>query len=670
MAKGVITAETLTGDIVFPNPQELADQLNFFLNYNQQFDAEYQEKHYFEHHSGSEDHFKQLLQKQAQQASSEKYYALVQAPQTQIDGVEEAIIYQEGLQHCAKFIDRLIAAQKSKQEEATTHSHFLIQNQIYRFCNYLFLPEQEKTKLQLVFGSDIKLSRDGYLKYLNMTQYLLNQLQHDPNQVNALLNMRMLYRVFCRLLVFYFQKELVIPVNLQKILFDFQKVPLFHEKEAKDTVEAQREREAAIVLSNDVKRFFKQYKQIRSAFRKSIFLGSLIPTDQRYVIDYLYRFNIQVLANMYVFIGKHFEGVKNDYGRKWLANLYQTIKTLAEDHKIAEDSSIEQNIRQIFGASFDIPPPDFQTEEAPSDQVKPSKNVGTQIEETRSSVPKESPASSQQKKEPEAPKEIAIPNLVDALSLKDLEDHKSSKRILIVQDTNLLDQVIHNWDVRGTLTFPELIEFARIPIQIHRPQSPGLREGRIFISFAYLTALNLTEEHIQKLLEQFKQSKQIPEKYVIKLLELYPLACEQIGQLQHLVNDQRPIVDGAGRLLPAMFFEKCGALQKAFFEKYSYIQGLLDYWTIVEDIFYSIARALCPMGDLQLPKQKDIQKYVAQRNEDYFAAYERALMFSPHLKRFFKKKYSKEVETNFVNVKVCHDLFRLCETQPINIIQR
>ena len=637
VSKDIVTIEALTGD--FPNPQELADQLNFFLNYNQQFDAEYKEKHHFKYHQESEYNFKQLIKIQAQQLSSEKYYALVQASSIQIEGIEEAIIYQEGLQHCAQLIEKLIATQKSQ----SSHSHFLIQNQIYRFCNYLFLSQQDMINLQDVFEQDIKSRRNGYLKYLTITKYLTSRLHHTPHQ--PLLNMKLLYRVFCRLLMIYFQQELVIPSNLQKILFYFQKIPLFDEKNTtEETAAIKREKEAAIILPNDVKRFFQQYKQIHSAFRKSIFLGILAPSDQRYVIDYFYKFNIQALANMYVFIGKHFEGVKNEYGRRWLANLYQTIQTLAEDHKIAEDTSIAANIRQVFGAPFDIPAPNFQI---PKEVIQT--NVKTQIQ---------------------ALKEITIPNLVEASSLQDLEDRKGIKRIVIVQDTNLLDQVIHNWNIRGLLTFPELIEFARIPIQIYRPQSPGLREGRIFISFAYLIALNLKEKHIQKLLDQFKHSSQIPEKYVIKLLELYPLACQQIGPLKHLLNDQRPIVDRADRLIPAMFFEKCEALQKAFFEKYSYIQGLLAYWSLVENIFHSIARALCPIGELRLPKKEDIKKYVKQRNEDYFLSYERALMFSPHLKQFFKKKYSQEIEMNFVNVKVYHDLFRLCETEPINISQR
>ena len=625
MAKGIVTVELLTGDIVFPNPQDLADQLNFFLNYNEQFDAEYQEKLSFESDSTSQESFQKLLQTQAQQASSEKYYALIQAPQTKIEGVESAIIYQSGLEHCAKLIEKRISV---SHQDTSSQNHFLIQQQIYRFCNYMFLSVKDIAKFQQVFQTDMKLGRDGYLKYLTMIKYLVDQFQNSDQRESILLNMRLLYRIFCHLLVVYFQKEMVIPSNLQKILFYFQQLPIFEQDNSQETVAIKRERDAAVILPNDVKRFFLQYKQINSAFRKAIFLGSLVPADQRYAMDYLYKFNIQTLANMYIFIGKHFEGVKNEYGRKWLANLYQTIQTLAEDHKIAEDSSIDEKIRQVFGKQFDIPPPNFQSAEVPAEIENLEDQKSTNVQS-----PKKAEAESE--KVVEGPKEIVIPNLVDASNLAGLEDQKTNKRIVIVQDTNILDQVIHNWGVRGSLSFPELIEFARIPIQIHRPQSPGLREGRVFISFAYFIALNLEEEHIRNLLEQFKQSKQIPEKYVMKLLELYPQACDQIGQLKHLINDQRPIFDSAGRLLPAMFFEKCENLQKAFFEKYSYIQGLLAYWTVVEDIFYSIARALCPIGDLQLPSQNDIKKFVKSRNEDYFAAYERALMFSPPFKTLF-----------------------------------
>ena len=652
MPENIITVESLASDVVFNNPEEVVKQLNFFLNYNKQFDAEYQEIHSFEETEEPKVQFQKIVQYEAQQASPEQYYVLVETPKNPIHGIEEIIIYNANLNLCVKITNKLIGWQESRPENEHSHINYLIQNQVYRFCNFIFLSSQDLEKIYNIFKIDIDLGHDGYFRHLMMVEHLAKSCQ-DPAKTWAISNMRLLYRVFCKLLLIYCQKEMVIPKNLQKILSHFQQLPILSHQNTniENTIASQREQKSALVLPNDIKRFFAQYKNINSAFRKSIFLGSLLPIEQRYIFDYLYKSNIQVLANMYVFIGKHFESVKNKYGRQWLSNLYHTIRTLAEDHKIVEDTNIPEKIRKIFGEVVDIPVPNFSGD-APTPAPK-------QVEATQPVAP---PVK-------EGPKVIDIKNLIDAQTLPHLKDQGTTKKIVIVQDSNILDQIIHNWEVRGSLTFPELIEFARIPIQIHRPQTPGLREGRVFLSFAYFIALNLPEETIQKVLIQFKQSQQIPAKYIDKLSKLYPSALEQIGQLQDLLNDQRPILDKAGRITPLIFFDKCTVLQKEFFEQYSYIQGLLAYWTIVEDIFYSIARSLYPIGEIQLPREVEIQKYVQKKNEEYFASYEKALLLVPHLRRFFKKKYSNEIEANFVNVKVYNDLLRLSKTQPIHIAQ-
>ena len=71
-------------------------------------------------------------------------------------------------------------------------------------------------------------------------------------------------------------------------------------------------------------------------------------------------------------------------------------------------------------------------------------------------------------------------------------------------------------------------------------------------------------------------------------------------------------------------------------------------------------------------KAKDIEGFVTHRNEEYFKAYEKALLYPQYrvLKNYIRKKYTSELQTHFVNVKIKNDLLTIAKTKPVNLAER
>ncbi len=78
------------------------------------------------------------------------------------------------------------------------------------------------------------------------------------------------------------------------------------------------------------------------------------------------------------------------------------------------------------------------------------------------------------------------------------------------------------------------------------------------------------------------------------------------------------------------------------------------------------------MGQIKDPSPSDIEKFVAQRNEEFFTAYDKSLAFPEYLqlKTYIRKKYDAELQKHFVNVKIKNDLITISNTQPVDVGQR
>ncbi len=689
--KKLVSVEILTREIGFSGPQKIVSDINNLLNLNTKFDAEYYDSLANPPSASADfvDSLKKILHKHTQRASGMEFHALVQAlsGKDTIPRVEDAVLLKAGLGKALDIMQEVIKLKgKSTNEENRRYLEMFLQRWIYKFCHNVFVAENIHEQLVKMFQKEQKKEKEAFKDLMAIVTHLSTQ-HGTPSCVAAgydPTNFRRWYVVLSNLLLAYFAREVSIPFNLQKIFIEFQRNTFFNYDDLKGDGEAlQRERKSLVISPDDVKPFFMQFKRIKSPMKKSVLLGLLVDPERKLVIENFCNLAIKGVADMYSFIGKNVEKMSEAQGRDWLINVYDTIKEVVAEKKITEDTKIPEDIRKVFGEVKSLPTPEFRKQPekkgialppAMAERMKAAQeNIAAAPAATPSPAPsappEPSPAPDSQAIEVQ-PEIIDIPNLVSAQNLEELRDKGNAKSVVIVQDANVLEQVVQNWEIRGSLTFPELIEFARIPFQVLQNQAPGIREGRKVVSFAYLIALGLDQEHVEKFVEKLSDVKQITEERADQLKRLYPQALEQIGDLKNLNRDARPLVDKRGHITPNLFHEKCEDLRKSFMENFSYVQSLLSYWGIVEEMFYSIARGVAVMGNVVEPTQDQIEQFVTSRNDEYMTSYDKALNFSGPLKNFFKKKYNPELQKHFVNVKIKNDLIQMSNVTPVNLMER
>ena len=660
----LVTVELLTREIAFGTPKKIVSAINDFHQKNTKYDAEYYQLVGTEPEGDEEtiqkmmDILEKHLKQMKQTASSMEYHALVQSPseEEKISRIEDAILLRNRLTFALDVVRDIIKYKHltTALEKECYLEHF-IQRWIYKFCRHIF---DWHTSLIPLFEQEQKKGKEGFRDLIGIFTHLSDlHLAPDPAKIGYdPSNMRRLYVVFGNLLFTYLQQGIPIPRNLQKIFIEFQKNEFFDYRALAKAEEAiQAEQKCLLISPDDPKPFFTKFKQIDSRMKKSVLLGMLIDVERKFVIEHFCGLNLRGVAEIYLLLGKklNIAEMTAAQGRDWFINVYRTITEVVAEKKIVENTEVPEAIRKVFGEPKAFEAPQFdETEE------------GAEAEEVTRETPSE-PVSMAV-----APEVVEIPNLVAAQNLEQLQDNGPVKKIVIVQDSNVLDLVVKNWEIRGSLTFPELIEFARIPFQVLQPKSPGIREGRKFVSFAYLIALGLDEAHIIHFVVKLAKTKQVSKERASQLQRLYPIAMQQIGELQALNKDARPLVSPQGFIIPNIFIEKCESLQKIFMQNYSYIQSLLSYWIIVEEIYFSIARATAVMGNITNPTPKQIEKFTTTRNQEFMASYEKALTFAGVLKTYFKKKYNRELQKHFVNVKIKNDLILFANTTPVNLAER
>ncbi|MBF0289690.1 MAG: hypothetical protein HQM14_17900 [SAR324 cluster bacterium] len=664
------TVELLTQEIAFQNPKQVVAEINKFHEKNIRYDREYYEL-VGAPPSGDEKTIgalMQILERHFQQAGSMEYHALVRAPSSEdsIPRIGDAILLRNQLLRALDIVRDLIQYKRNEASpDKQNYLEYFLQRWIYKFCRHIFDTENMREKLVSLFEPEQKKGKEGFKSLSPIIQYLSDQQAVAEPGYDAA-NMRRLYVVFGNLLFAYFRRGVPIPFHLQKIFIEFQKGKFFdYEQLSEEHESVTAERKNLLIPVDNVRPFFMQFKEIKSPMKKSVLIGILVEPERKFIVENFCRLGIRGAGEMYKFIGNKLSvaNVTEAQGRDWLINTYDTITKVVKEQKILENPKINESIRALFGDPISFPVPAFRDK-------KQKKGVELSPEMADRML-----AAQQSDAAPPAPVEVEpevidIPNLVAAQNLKELEDKGRTKSIVIVQDANVLDLVVKNWEIRGSLTFPELIEFVRIPFQIYQAQAPGIREGRRFVSFAYLIALGLSEEHIRQLIDKLGKTEQVSEERIEQLHRIYPIAMENIGELQKLNRDARPLLSSQGNIIPNIFLEKCETLQKIFMEKYSYIQSLLSYWIIVEEIYFTIAKNIAGLGEIKGPTPSEIEQFVASKNDTYMDIYEKALMFAGPLKMYFKKKYNPELQHHFVNVKIKNDLLNFAETEPVNLAER
>ncbi len=664
--KKLATVELLTQDIAFVNPQKIVDEINQYHQKNTKYDSEYYELIGTEPvgDEASIEKMKQILtthlRQMKQTSASMEYHALVQAlpKRKKILRIEDAILLRTQLLFALDVVRDVIKYKHQMREldEEVYLEHF-IQRWIYKFCRHVFDLEQIDTALVGLFEQEQQKGKNGFKDLIGIFTHL-SDLHLAPNPLEIgydPLNMRRLYVVFSHLLFAYLRQEIPVPQNLQKIFVEFQKSDFFDYEALTQKDEAtQAERKCLLIPPDDSNIFFNEFNQIDKRVKKAVLLGMLVGEERKFAIEQFCDIDLRGVAEIYMLTGNKLGSgeMTITQGKNWFINVYRTITIVVAEKEIVENTSIPEGIRKVFGTPTSFEAPQFDDEE---EEIE--------AEQARQSAKKQASVSVE-------PGVIDIPNLISAKDLEGLKDVGSVKNIVIVQDVNVLELVVKNWEIRGRLNFAELIEFARIPFQVFQPQSAGIREGRKFVSFAYLIALGLSEGQIHDFVEKLAKTEQISEERISQLQRLYPMAIEQIGELQSLNIDPRPLVSPQGFIIPTVFMEKCETLQKIFMEKFSYIQSLLSYWVLVEEIYYSIARGTAVMGYITNPMPEEIEKFIETQNKEYMASYERALTFAGVLKIYFKKKYNPELQKHFVNVKVKNDLLQFAKTTPVNLSER
>lgn len=679
----LVTSELLTREIAFSQPKTLVEELNSILNDNKKFDDQYYEI-IGDSVKGSEQTIKKLIQimeKHSERAGSMEFYALVRAPskKEKIPRVEDSILYRKKLLSTFDVIKDVIPIKKNqKDQKEQTYIENFIQRWIYRFCLHIFNLDKIEEKLIDIFKKEQNKEKEGFGDLLSCVLYLSEQhkrINKSKSMGYNADNFRRLYVVLGNLLLAYFKAGISIPFNLQKIFIEFQKNYVINYEELKNSEDKalNEEKKCWLINPETPKAFFAQFKKISTPIRKAVFLGLLVLPERKLILSNLCDMNIKGLADMYTFIGQRLTAGEMTIaqGRDWLINVYDTITEIVKEKGILENQDIPEEIRKVFGEPKSFPTPEFRKPTKRGIKI-PTAAVLAVTEETTEEKP-ETPSEEQAMEISTATPELEdIPNLVKADNMVELKDEKGRNNIMIVQDPNVLDSIIKNWKIRGSLIFPEMVELVRVPFQIVQPSSPGIRAGRRFISFAYLIALDLDEEIVGSILEKLSEAKQLTDNFIVRLKEMYPIAREEMAPLKNLNKDARKFMDNYGNINIQIFLEKCQSLRNAFMEDYSYMESLLTYWMLVEEIFYSIAMGTSVMGNITDPKASDIEKYVTERNEEYNKAYDKALAFPEyrHLRGYFKKKYNPELQKHFVNVKIKNDLISMSMITPINLSSR
>lgn len=676
--KKLATVELLTQEINFGNPKKIVEEINGYHTKNTKYDWEYYQL-YGASPTGNEatiGGIMQILERHFQQAGSMEYHALVRAPSSKqsIPRIGDAILLRNRLIRALEVVKDVIAYKaKISDAEQQCYIEYFIQRWIYKFCRHVFSQENFQESLVSLFENEQDKEKEGFEDLVAIFIHLNNLHSNKSENENGYnpSNTRSLYIIFSNLLFAYLVGGINLPIHLQKIFIEFQRHPfLDYEAFKSDEESIQAEHKCLLINPDEVKPFFMRFKNINSPMKKAILIGMLTDVERTVIVENFCDLGIKGVAEMYNFIGKMLEGpqLSEAQGRDWLTNVYDTITKVVADKKIVENTSIPEEIRKVFGTPKSFPTPAFRRAKTgvtvSPEMMQRMRGEGASNEET----PSEGAAPEEVNDVYVTPEIIDIPNLVAAQNLEELKDKGPSKNIVIVQDSNVLELVIKNWEIRGSLTFPELIEIARIPIQVRQGKAPGIREGRKFISFAYLVALDLDEEHFEKFVDKVERTNQIPPDHLEQFHKLYPIAAEELSPLKKLNIDARKMVNSQGHIIPNVFHEKCDNLRKLFMENYSYIQSLLSYWGLVEEMYYSIAKGVAVMGNIVDPTPQQIEQFTASKNEDYMAAYEKALNFAGPLKTYFKKKYNPELQRHFVNVKIKNDLLSFAKTNPVDLL--
>lgn len=658
------TVELLTQEIDFRNAPKIVAQINHYHEKNTKYDAEYYDT--FGVPSENQKTLSavmEILDEHLQRVASMEFHALVRHPDEAqaIPRIGDAILFKHSLLNALTVIKDLIKHKHAITDpDANCYLEHFIQRWIYKFCRHIFSWEDPQTQLMALFAPELKKGKDGF-EGLVMLFIHITDLHLAPNPAEIGYNpsnLRRFYVVFSNLLMICLQQGILIPFNLQRIFVEFHKNDFFNYADFEEkAAPIQAERHCLLIDPKAIQPFFLQLKSVNTLMKRAVLFGMMIEPERKFAMGYFCDLGIKGVADLYQFIGHKLESEKlsRTEGKNWLYYAYQTITEVVAEKKIVENPEIPEEIRAAFGSPKTFAAPSLEEEES--------------LEE-ESRAPAEAPKEPPKEAIDLVPKTFNIPNLVPADGLVELQDRGTAKKIMIVQDANVLDLIVKNWEIRGSLTFPELIEFARIPFQVLQRQRPGIREGRKFVSFAYLIALGLQEKHISEFVEKLAKTGQITPERASQLHRLYPFAVEQIGALGELNKDTRPLFSAQGLILPDIFIEKCNALQAIFMEKYSYIQSLLEYWMLVEEMFYGIAKTTAVLGNIIPPTPKKIEEFVASQNEEYMAVYEKALNFVGLLKVYFKKKYNAELQQQFVNVKIKNDLLTFAKTTPVDLAKR
>ena len=643
------SVELLTQEIDFANAKKIVAEINHYHEKNTKYDAEYYET--FGVPPENPETLlavMKILNEHLQRVASMEFHALVRLPNEEqaIPRIGDAILFRHSFLNALAVIKDVI---KHKQATSDPHAqcyleHF-IQRWMYKFCHHVFSWQALQPQLVALFAPELEKGKESFESWVLLFIHLTHlhsapnpeQMGYNPS------NMRRFYLVFSNLLWIYLKEGIVIPFHLQRIFVEFHKNDFFHYADfAGDSPAIQAEHRCLLIAPEAIEPFFRELKAV-TFIKRAVLLGLMVEPERKFAVSHFCDLSIKGVAELYQFIGHKLESKKLSQadGKNWLHHAYQTISAVVAEKKIVANPAIPQEIRAIFGTpKAAVVPPVAGEESSPLEEASA------------------------------APRTLNIPNLAPANNLEELEDRGTSKKIMIVQDANVLDLIVKNWEIRGSLTFPELIEFVRIPFQVLQQPRPGVREGRKFVSFAYLIALGLQEKHMAEFVEKLAKTEQISEARAAQLQRLYPSAVEQIGALQKLNKDTRPLFSSQGLLLPDIFIEKCEALRAVFMQQYSYIQSLLEYWILVEEVFYGIAKATAVLGNVTLPTASKIETFITAHSEEYMAVYEKALMFAGLLKVYFKKKYNPELQAQFVNVKIKNDLVTLAKTTPMNLAER
>lgn len=242
------------------------------------------------------------------------------------------------------------------------------------------------------------------------------------------------------------------------------------------------------------------------------------------------------------------------------------------------------------------------------------------------------------------------------------------EEINIFQCEDTLFYLIGNVKARGNLKFQEMLEFARRPFHLSYISKDGVRSTR-FVNFAYLIAMNMSEDELGIILNLLKDASQLNEEEIDLIKQLYPQLIKDnaLGSLTELATHSQSFVAGEN-INQRIFYEKHTTAAEKLTEKYPYFQQIITYWEFIDQALLMIAKRLDPeegkQGYHKIDKKK-LEKYLSKRQIELF------------------KKMVKELEANFANTflydyltpqlgelmefKITPDLMRLTNVQPAKI---